>query len=95
MQNPSSTCPRRQQSATEMRTQVEHAATHPAVAEAREDKVKIAGGGETFPQAAAAQQLGLSEGAVKVAIHRLRPFLSAILHCVSPPPAPAAKLRSE
>lgn len=32
----------------------------------------ITGGGETFPQAAAAQQLGLSEGAVKVAIHRLR-----------------------
>lgn len=32
----------------------------------------ITGAGETFPQAAAAQQLGLSEGAVKVAIHRLR-----------------------
>lgn len=32
----------------------------------------ITGGGETFPQAAAAQLLGLSEGAVKVAIHRLR-----------------------
>ena len=32
----------------------------------------ITGGGEPFPQAAAAQQLGLSEGAVKVAIHRLR-----------------------
>ncbi len=32
----------------------------------------ITGGGEPFPQAAAVQQLGLSEGAVKVAIHRLR-----------------------
>ncbi len=32
----------------------------------------ITGGGETLPQAAAAQQLRLSEGAVKVAIHRLR-----------------------
>ncbi len=32
---------------------------------------------------------------VRLPTHRLRPFLSAILHCVSPPPAPTAKLCSE